>query len=254
MSPLFTIITSTYNAAEVLPGLLDSLASQTYCDYQWIIQDGASSDNTVEVARSYAEKIPQMSIESAPDSGIYNAWNNALARIEGEWVLFLGADDAFMREDSLEQLAAFIQEVPVDDVAYIASDVMLGSRLLQAEVPLTNKLKRQMTLPHQGLLHRSSLFKTNTFLDSYKIAGDYDFLVRTLTYGKVIKYPQVVSRMGEGGVSQQWCFKSQMHREYLSIVYKHFGLRFSIGSPFAKFLFSSTFSFFQRFLSCRQYL
>ena len=249
--PLFTIITSTYNAADVLPGLLESLESQTFRDFQWIMQDGVSSDNTVDVARSYADKIPRMSIESTQDSGIYNAWNNALTRIEGEWVLFLGADDAFMHDDSLEQLAAFIQTTSVSNVAYIASDVMLGTRLLTAEVPLTDRLKRQMTLPHQGLLHNSKLFKSAYFLDSYNIAGDYDFFVRTLSHGNVIKYPRVISRMGEGGISQQWRFKSCMHKEYFAIIHKHFGWRFSMGIPFAKLCFSTTLNYLQRFYPCR---
>lgn len=251
MSPLFTIITSTFNAEEALPDLLESLAGQTFKNFQWIMQDGASTDTTLELARSYADKIPNMSIESARDTGIYNAWNNALARIEGEWVLFLGADDVFMHDDSLEQLAVFIQETPVTDVAYIASDVKLGSRLLFAEVPLTNKLKRQMTLPHQGLLHSSKLFTSACFKDSYKIAGDYDFLVRTLSCGRVIKYPRVISCMGEGGISQQWRFKSRMHKEYVTIIHKHFGWRFSMGIPFAKLCVSTTLNCLQRLLPCR---
>lgn len=251
MVPLFTIITSTYNAVDVLPTLLDSLARQTFRDFQWIMQDGDSSDNTVEVARTYVEKIPRVSIESTQDSGIYNAWNNALTRIEGEWVLFLGADDAFMNDDSLEQLAAFMQTASLSDVMYIASDVMLGAQLLTAEVPLTDRLKRQMTLPHQGLLHNSKLFKSTSFLDSYTIAGDYDFLIRTLSCGDVIKYPRVISRMGEGGISQQWRFKSRMHKEYLSIIHKHFGWRFSMGVPFAKLCFSTMLTYLQRFVPCR---
>ncbi|WP_066852914.1 glycosyltransferase family 2 protein [Halodesulfovibrio spirochaetisodalis] len=251
MSPLFTIITSTFNAAEAIPDLLESLANQTFRDFQWIVQDGLSTDGTVELARSYADRIPNMSIESAQDSGIYNAWNNALSRIEGQWVLFLGADDVFMHNDSLEQLAAFIVATQVDDVAYIASDVMLGSRMLLAEVPLTNRLKRQMTLPHQGLLHSSKLFTSTSFRDSYKIAGDYDFLVRTLSCGKVIKYPRVISRMGEGGISQQWKFKSRMHKEYVAIIHKHFGWRFSMGIPFAKLCVSTTLNCLQRLIPCR---
>ena len=85
--PLFTIITAAYNAAATLPRLLDSLAGQTCRDFELIIQDGASKDDTVAMAESYRHKLPALSLASEPDTGIYDAWNKALSRVRGEWVL-----------------------------------------------------------------------------------------------------------------------------------------------------------------------
>ena len=96
MPPFFTIITSTYNAAATLPRLLDSLASQTCRDFNWIVQDGASSDATIQIVEQYRDRLPEVLADSGKDSGIYDAWNKAIDRWQdkmGEWVLFLGADD-----------------------------------------------------------------------------------------------------------------------------------------------------------------
>ena len=96
MPPFFTIITSTYNAAATLPHLLDSLASQTCRDFNWIVQDGASSDATIQIVEQYRDRLPEVLTDSGKDSGIYDAWNKAIDRWQdkmGEWILFLGADD-----------------------------------------------------------------------------------------------------------------------------------------------------------------
>ena len=93
MPPFFTIITSTYNAAATLPRLLDSLASQTCRDFNWIVQDGASSDATIQIVEQYRDRLPEVLADSGKDSGIYDAWNKAIDRWQdkmGEWVLFFG--------------------------------------------------------------------------------------------------------------------------------------------------------------------
>ena len=90
MSYAITIITATYNATATLPRLLESLATQTCQDFELIIQDGASKDDTVAVAESYRHRLPALSLASEPDTGIYDAWNKALSRVRGEWVLVFG--------------------------------------------------------------------------------------------------------------------------------------------------------------------
>ncbi|MDR3362753.1 MAG: glycosyltransferase [Desulfovibrio sp.] len=80
MVPFFTIITATRNAAATLPRLLDFLACQTCRDFELVIQDGASTDGTVGLAEAYRDLLPALSLDSAPDRGIYDAWNKALGR------------------------------------------------------------------------------------------------------------------------------------------------------------------------------
>ena len=80
MPPFFSIITSTYNAEETLPPLLESLASQTCRDFNWIVQDGSSSDATMQLVEGYRDRLPEIFADSRKDCGIYDAWNKALDR------------------------------------------------------------------------------------------------------------------------------------------------------------------------------
>ena len=75
-TPCFTIITSTWNAAATLPRLLDSLAAQTCRDFNWIVQDGASSDATLDIVERYRDRLPEILTAGGRDNGIYDAWNN----------------------------------------------------------------------------------------------------------------------------------------------------------------------------------
>ena len=99
--PFFTIITATRNAAAALQRLLDSLAGQTCRDFELVLQDGASTDGTTAVAEACRGRLPALVVASEPDAGIYDAWNKALQRAAGEWILFLGADDRLAAEDTL---------------------------------------------------------------------------------------------------------------------------------------------------------
>lgn len=90
-TPSITIITTTYNAQNVLPGLISSLRSQDDNDFEWIIVDCASNDGTVELIKSAADIVTKWISE--PDFGIYHAINKALDISSGEYYLVAGADD-----------------------------------------------------------------------------------------------------------------------------------------------------------------
>ncbi|MCC8194941.1 MAG: glycosyltransferase, partial [Deltaproteobacteria bacterium] len=110
-TPFFTIVTATYNAAEVLSGLLDSLTAQTCQSFEVLIQDGGSSDATVEIIAGYKDRL-NVRWASEKDSGIYDAWNKALPAARGEWILFLGADDRLDAPDVLERCFGVMRDLP----------------------------------------------------------------------------------------------------------------------------------------------
>ena len=89
--PFISIITSTYCAAACLPRVIESIRAQTFDDFEWIVIDGASTDDTVDILRQNEDVIDYWMRES--DKGIYDAWNKGLPHVRGTWVLFLGADD-----------------------------------------------------------------------------------------------------------------------------------------------------------------
>ncbi|MDR2573385.1 MAG: glycosyltransferase [Desulfovibrio sp.] len=185
MPPFFTIVTATRNAGATLPGLLESLAGQTRRDFELIIQDGASTDDTLALAESYRTRLPCLSLISEPDTGIYDAWNRALARIRGEWVLFLGADDALASPATLQDAAPGLAGLP-EHVLYCCGDMAYSSqgmptgKTVRADMDFHfKKLPCKMTIPHPALFHRSALFSSNAFDAAFRIGGDYDFIAKT---------------------------------------------------------------------------
>lgn len=91
MKPAISVITVTFNAATLLPGLIDSLRTQTDRDFEWIVVDGASTDGTLELIKSAGDVVTNWISE--PDFGIYHALNKAVQMVTGEYYLVMGADD-----------------------------------------------------------------------------------------------------------------------------------------------------------------
>ena len=106
MKPTISIITVTYNAAHVLPGLIDSLRAQTDRGFEWVVVDGASTDGTVELLSESGDVITRWISE--PDFGIYHAMNKALQIMTGEYYLVVGADDR-LNPDTIAQYRHYAQ-------------------------------------------------------------------------------------------------------------------------------------------------
>lgn len=204
---MISVVVSVLNCAAGLQRCIDSVVRQSYAERELIIIDGGSTDGTLEVIRRNSASLAYWISE--PDRGIYDAWNKALARVRGDWICFLGADDYFWTPDALQKLA------PVLAGAYPPV------RLVYAEVALVNergeetqrlgkpwgvvreRFRQIMCLPHTGLMHHRSLFETHgVFDESYRIGGDYEMLLRELRAGEARFVPGLmVAGMGHGGAS-----------------------------------------------------
>ena len=115
--PLISIITITFNAQETLKPTMESVCSQSFRDYEHIIVDGASKDDTLKIARSYEG----VRILSEPDRGLYDAMNKGLHLAKGEYVIFLNSGDTFHSEDTLEKYALY---------AKAGADIIYGDTLI----------------------------------------------------------------------------------------------------------------------------
>lgn len=183
--PLISIITSTLNSAKHLGTLAKSLRAQTFKDFEWIIVDGKSSDGTVEIVEKNMDLIS--SFTSELDDGIYDAWNKGVKTAQGEWICFIGSDDFFLDVDSIKEIAFSLSGIyPKHRISYrpILIVNQRGDALYTHGTPWVNakqKFKSMMTLPHPGLMHHRTLFEEfGLFNISFKIAGDYEFLLRAL--------------------------------------------------------------------------
>ena len=236
--PFFSVITSTYNAAATLPRLLDSLSAQTCRDFNWIVQDGASTDATMEIVEHYRPRLPAVLAESKKDKGIYDDWNNALNRVGiqlGKWVLFLGADDVLQGKGCLARIKKRLYSTP-HHVFFACGDIvqvdgMAGLRLFRANVETGLQfLPYNMPFCHTGLLTRGSLLLQTSFDASFQIAGDHDFLCRYWKKNnQATALKIIIARMSALGVSST-CYK-EINKEKFRIRKKYFPIKYIVSYP-----------------------
>jgi len=198
VSPYISVIVAVFNGADTLQHCIDSFAQQTYPNKELIIIDGGSKDGTVGLLEANGNQISYW--VSEPDTGIYDAWNKGVRQVKGEWICFLGADDYFWDERVLERMAHELVTLPAGiDVAY--GQVMLLDRDGGPLHPIGGawskakaRFRQVMSIPHPGLMHRHALFGQHGGFDtSFRIAGDYEFLLRKLKDGDAIFIPGIVT-------------------------------------------------------------
>ena len=145
-SPRVSVITVVKNDPLGLARTLASVAAQDYSNYQLIVIDGASTDDTLELLRQNAPKINVCLSE--PDFGIYHAMNKGVVLADGEWLLFMNAGDEFADVGALSHaVAATALEV---DVVYADWIYREDRKLAKADL-------KRMNIRHQSVLYRKSL-------------------------------------------------------------------------------------------------
>lgn len=206
-SPLISIIIAVFNGVKTLQQCIDSVVQQGYANKELIIIDGGSKDGTVDLLKSNSEHISYWISE--PDRGIYQAWNKALSQAKGDWICFLGVDDYFWDNQVLERMSDALQNVP-PDVRLAYAQIMLldanGESLFAIGEPwekIRDRFKQGLCLPHPGLMHRRSLFERNgNFDESFRIAGDYELMLRELKTAEAVFIPDIITiAMRTGGIS-----------------------------------------------------
>ncbi len=184
-TPHITIVTASYNCENFIEESICSVLDQTYPKTQYIIIDGGSTDGTVGILERYRSSIDV--VVSERDEGIYDAWNKAIRLAKGDWICFIGADDFFSRNTVLEEVAAQLITAEEKGLRYAYGRVNLinpGSKesieLLGDDWNVVAKgIRKNMCLAHCGSFHHKSLFEDHGHFDSkFKIAGDYEFLLR----------------------------------------------------------------------------
>lgn len=194
-NPLISILTITYNAADEIRPTLDSIKAQTMTDYEFILMDGASKDNTLEIVRSAA--IHNARIFSSPDKGIYDAMNKALAEASGDYVIFLNAGDSFHSPDTLKLVADAIMKNDYPGIVYGQTDIVgadrhrIGPRHLNAPEKLTlDSFKEGMLVCHQAFYALRRI--TPGFNTRYRFSADYDWCIQCLQHSRRNVYVDAV--------------------------------------------------------------
>ncbi|MBW0014116.1 glycosyltransferase family 2 protein, partial [Mycobacterium sp.] len=194
-APMFSIILATKNVASVLEACLDSIVRQTRDDVEVVLVDGVSTDATLHIANRFSTRFgPRLVIDSRRDQNVYDAFNRGIAMSTGQWLYFMGADDALYEPDTLERVAAFIGESEPVDLVY--GDVMrlsTSTRTLLADWNL-DRLLFSGNICHQAQFYRRELFdRIGPYNLRYPIAADWDFNIRCFANPALqIRYMDIV--------------------------------------------------------------
>jgi glycosyltransferase len=204
-----SIVTAVFNRADTIADAIRSLESQNYQNFEHIIQDGGSSDGTLDIARQFNASSTQL--VSEPDAGIYDAINKGIFRASGEIIGLLHSDDFFAHDMVLERVAAAFRDQEIDgvygDLDYVsATNTRKIVRRWRSGHYRPELLKRGWMPPHPTLYLRRDVFDRWGLYDtSMNIAADYEAMLRYLVKGEIrLAYiPEVLVKMRVGGESNR---------------------------------------------------
>ncbi|CAN7401457.1 glycosyltransferase family 2 protein [Devosia sp. LjRoot16] len=204
-----SMITATFNSGATLPATLQSLAAQTYGNVEHLVIDGGSSDNTMTIVQS--DRFANRVALSEPDDGLFDALNKGVAKATGDVIGILHSDDVLASSDVLESVAREFRDPAVmavyGNLTYETREA--PHKIIRywhsGEFTLL-KLRRGWMPPHPTLYLRRPVYERFGVFDcSYRIAADYDFVLRVLPNiaGGVRYLDKLLVRMKVGGTSNR---------------------------------------------------
>lgn len=213
--PLISVVTVVYNGEAHLEQTILSVLEQEYDNVEYIIIDGGSTDGTLGIIKKYEEAIDYW--VSEPDGGIYDAMNKGISLSTGEYIAFLNADDWYLT-DSLKLVAVTALEKSFD---YIFGDMDMYDEngFVKKRKPMHHKYGSPFG--HQAFFVKTSIARTHPFDTSFKIAGDYDFML-TLIKKKYSSQQinKTLANFRMTGISSN----SNLDLENFKVNKKHFGI------------------------------
>lgn len=199
---MFSIITVCLNNREGLIRTFDSIKKQAYCNFEWIVIDGGSTDKTVgflkEIESLYV--IKKLQWISEPDDGLYDAMNKGLKLSNSGYLLFLNSGDVLSSSSVLESVEAFCKKRNYPDFVYgDAYDCLSNGEVLYKTAYSHRRLWYGMFTHHQAMFYKLSLIKGLKYRLVYSIAADYAFTSEFLKMATSVAYLSIPICFFEGG-------------------------------------------------------
>jgi glycosyltransferase involved in cell wall biosynthesis len=202
-----SLITASYNRAHTIRDTIRSVNMQTYPEIEHIVIDGASTDQSMAIIEAEAKRV-RIAV-SEPDKGFYDAYNKGLARATGDIIGFINTDDFYCSDDVIAQVMKVFEDPTVEGV---------HAELVYVDEQDTSKIRRHWKagdfsdvdyrrgrIPaHPTVFVRRSVYdRVGGYDTSFKLAADYDFLLRAFYVAKIkaVYLPQIWVRMRMGGAT-----------------------------------------------------
>lgn len=199
--PLITIVIASYNSGKTIFRALQSVEAQTFDDWECLVIDGASKDNTIEIVKDFTTRDKRFRYISEPDKGIYDAFNKGWRNATGEWIYYLGSDD-WLTPHGMNELSLYTST----NAAIISGDVYVRHLDGNTTLRVAKDGKPDFGY-HQGMImRRETLEKYKGFDMQYPILADYDLLVRIIQDGGELKIVKTtpIAFFSQGGTTSQF--------------------------------------------------
>lgn len=202
--PILSIITVAYNPGKSLVKTMESILAQEYVCYEYIIQDGGSTDGTDRLVETYRTRFEEKGVDfkfiSGKDGGIYDAMNKAVSSSNGEWVNFMNAGDCFYSASTLKEV--------FENKTYPGVGILYGDAV-ECEYDhyymfrkAFEQIEGRMPFSHQSAFISRELMSTYPYNLEYKIGADYDFLLSMYKKGYVFEDTNaIICIISKDGVS-----------------------------------------------------
>ncbi|MCH7534990.1 MAG: glycosyltransferase [Bacteroidetes bacterium] len=202
-----SIVTISYNNGESLKQTIDSVLNQDYSNIEYIIIDGASTDNSMEVIRSYGDRIHR--VVSEPDNGIYDAMNKGVELATGEVIGLVNSEDMLNSNDCISEIVK-VFELTGADVVY--GDLVVVKPVDQNKIIRywrsgeynRDAFRKGWMAPHMATYIKKKLYdQYGGYSPEFRISADYELMLRFMYKhkAKAVYVPKIIIKMLAGGVS-----------------------------------------------------
>lgn len=203
-----SIITASYNSAKTIEDTIKSVLGQTYQDIEYIVVDGTSKDGTLDIVKKY-QASHEIKLLSEPDNGLYEAMNKGIALATGDVIGILNSDDFYKNNEVIQKIVTAFNESGADavyaDLEFVDEiDTKKVVRTWIAGEYQEQKLNNGWIIPHPTFFVKKDIYnKYGLFNPEFKIAADYELLLRLLKFHKIkLRYIKgIIVSMRNGGVS-----------------------------------------------------
>ena len=225
MAPFLSVITINLNNAIGLRKTIESVLSQKFLNFEFIVIDGASTDGSKELLSGYCDRLSFYVSEK--DTGIYNAMNKGINAAKGEYLQFLNSGDALANENILEYIFGSINDTNGFFDFYYTDVINQQTKNIQNyPQKLTFKHFFELTINHQATFFKRDLFqKFGNYSEEYRIVSDWEFYMKILflhnaTYLHLSK-PSIFFDFSNG-ISTSSVFIQIMNEERQNVLKKYF--------------------------------
>lgn len=239
--PFFSVIIPSYNSQTSIAQAVQSILSQRFSDFEVLVMDGFSKDNTLKIIEEIDDD--RIKIYSETDKGAYDAMNKGIQKSKGEWLYFLGSDDSLRDKNVLQKVRDYIacgRRSIVYGNVFVKGNTAWASGGDIYDGQFNIKKLTQKNICHQSIFYKKCIFiKIGLYNLKYKICADYDFNLRAAAKCNFDYLDCIIADFNAGGYSTQYlkdiCFEDDKRKNIITY--------------FSRYINKEDFSQFQPYIS-----